>query len=105
MQNPQGLPRLPGKSRVRLAGKVEPVALGRTHENVEIEREGDTWKVVLVESTQLVSSLTLSLPSGATERRRWTGPGCLLTGMRCPSQDSDVILWMLPLAGFANSES
>ena len=72
IHNLQGLVRLLGMSRVRSAGKIQPTALGRTNENIEIESEGDTWKAVLVEGKRVVSSLALSLPSGVTGKQRWT---------------------------------
>lgn len=72
IHNLQGLVRLPGTSRMRLAGKIQPMALGRTNENTEIESERDTWKVVPVEGKRVVSSLALSLPSGVTGKWRWT---------------------------------
>lgn len=53
---------MPGKNRRRLAGKIQPMALGRTNENTEIESERDTWTVMLVERRQVVSSLALSWP-------------------------------------------
>lgn len=42
--------------------KIQPVALGRTNENTEIESEGDTWKVLRVERRQVVRSRALSWP-------------------------------------------
>lgn len=71
MQNLQGLVRLPGKSKMRLAGKIQPAALGRTNENIENESKGDTWKVMLVERRQVSGQLISSkLPMGAVKRDR-----------------------------------
>lgn len=61
MQKSTEAVRLLGKSRMRLAEKLQPMALGGTNENTAVELEGDTWDVVIVEKRQVVNSLALSL--------------------------------------------
>lgn len=63
--------------RMRLAGKIQPMAQGRTNKNYRNVKWGNTWKVVLIEGRQAVSSLALSLPSGVTRNQRWTGAKCV----------------------------
>lgn len=105
MQDPQRPERLPGKSRQRLAGKTQPVALGRTNENTEMEREGDAWKVMLVERRQGVRSLALSWLRGPQGARGEQGHHCLLSGQLCLTEQSDIIFLDAVLGGFANSAS
>lgn len=106
MQSLQRPERLPGKNRRRLAGNVQPMALGRTNENTEIESEGDTWKAMLVERRQVVSSLAPSWPREPPGATGILGEGRVVCRLaRCARQENDNTLLGAGTGGSARPES
>lgn len=89
-KNLQGPVRLPGKSRMRLAGKLQPMALEGTNENTAIEYEGDTRATLTVEKRQVVSSLARSVLLETREQRGarsgWRLGFCCLPSWACRGQ-------------------
>lgn len=78
-KNLQRLARLPGKSGMRLAGKLQPMALEGTNENTATDLEGDTWGVLMVEKRQVVNSLALSLLLETHEQWGARGVGSMVS--------------------------